>query len=233
MKVRRLLGVAVLCSITSGGALAVDLNAVPELPPDLADGLTRVGESSWLGNGRVRNKMSLIPPLHRDERQCWSVDYFTAQITYPRTYCVPPRELSTLMSKREADSLGPTGASKDGNLRVHRFSSIKDQLLGCVTRSGPWLAEISHHQNCDGTDDHFLAPFNGFQPVMPGGGRAFPPFEWDGGSQLPPNYGWLTDPVPWSVPFRGGRCTFTQMTQCPGEHVGQIPGDEPDPPIIY
>ena len=76
-------------------------------------------------------------------------------------------------------------------------------------------------------------PFNAFEPRPPGSGSSFPGIEWDGSNVLPPPYQWITGRTPWSVPFRGGRCSSTQLTVCPGDTVGQTPGTEPPPPVIY
>jgi hypothetical protein len=155
------------------------VNRLPELPPEVAANLT----STKIDNVLMTKDP---PPVHGDvkpldtPRAC--IKRYVAYVVYPMTICFPPdvlREGELVSAKAQADAPGWSPASQPAT-RYYKLSKIDRLPSICRVSGGPWYAEVTTTEDCDGSAISALTITGAPQPFS---------VSWDGGiNAVPPPF---------------------------------------------
>ena len=153
---------------------------LPELPPQLAANLTSTKIDNVL---MTKDPPKVVKPAGPPKLQACTRDY-VAYVSYPMTVCFPPEELpdrewETAGAQVEAPKWSPASQPAPRYYKLLSKSTGPPYLL-CRVTNGPWLAEVTTNESCDGGADSLLTITGVPQPFS---------VAWLGGiSDIPPPF---------------------------------------------
>ena len=151
---------------------------LPELPPQLAANLTSTKIDNVL---MTKDPPKVVKPAGPPKLQACTRNY-VAYVSYPMTVCFPPEELPDReweTAGAQVDAPGWSPASQPAP-RYYKLSKSTGPHLLCRVTNGPWLAEVTTNESCDGGADSPLTITGVPQPFS---------VAWLGGiSDIPPPF---------------------------------------------
>jgi hypothetical protein len=201
----------------------------PELPPEVAADIRSVPNTNLLmsvpyPDGYVDKALSTTTA--RDERDCGTIEFFWAQVTFPVTFCTPDPNLGMVTAYTGPGVAPPFDlpppAADPKPAQNFKFSVISGNRLpdpfNCFTHSGPWLARVIYYRACDMPEKYSMEILG--IPSCPGClyFEYAPPFE-----NHPSHINVVQGlGLPWKTNFMD--CNPSDLTKCPG-----VPEPSPTP----